>query len=190
MRHRPYSLVGPGQALVSLLVTLPFRGERSAGRRGGFAKPPMDGGRSHPVGRFARASPPFRRREAPPGAPRAAFYRCAGRASENVDQPHLSASSWRQVVVPASGAPPSPGSERLRSPSPAAPHQPTVGFPRLADPVSLDHISGPPSPLLRLHGVPCRRPSKSRTSDYKHIGLGSVNSPLQRFCAAVRHPSS
>jgi len=110
-----------------------------------------------------RRPPPFRRREAPPGAPRAAFYRCAGRASENVDQPRLSASSWRQVLLPASGAPPSPGSERLRSPSPAAPHQPTAGFPRLADPVSVDHISGPPSPLLRLHGVPCRRPSKSRT---------------------------
>ena len=155
MRHRPYSLVGPGQALVSLLVTLPFRGERSAGRRGGFAKPPMDGGRSHPVGRFARASPPFRRREAPPGAPRAAFYRCAGRASENVDQPHLSASSWRQVVVPASGAPPSPGSERLRSPSPAAPHQSTAGISPGHRPGEVEGTSPPRfSPLLRLHGVP------------------------------------
>jgi len=71
----------------------------------------------------------------------------------------------------------------VRCSRPAAPHQPTAGFPRLADPVSLDQISGPPSPLLRLHGVPCRRPSKSRTGDYIHIELGPVNSPVPRMYA-------
>jgi len=33
-----------------------------------------------------------------PPARRSAILRCAGRASENVDQPRLSASSWRQVL--------------------------------------------------------------------------------------------
>ena len=64
------------------------------------------------------------------------------------------------------------------------------GISPLGRPGELGPHLRPSSPLLRLHGVPCRRPSKSRTSDYKHIGLGSVNSPLQRICAAVRHPSS
>ena len=143
----------------------------------GFCETP-DGWRAKPSGgTLCEGVPSLPKKRGASRRSTAAFYRCAGRASENVDQPRLSASSWRQVLLPASGAPPSPGSERLRSPSPAAPHQPTAGFPRLADPVSLDQISGPPSPLLRLYGVPCRRPSKSRTSDYKHIGLGSVNSP-------------
>src|SRR3569832_624476 len=34
--------------------------------------------------------------------------RCTGHASENVDQPRLSASSWRQVLVPASETPSPP----------------------------------------------------------------------------------
>jgi hypothetical protein len=111
----------------------PPRGERSAGRRGGLRDPRWMAGETI-RGTLCEGVPSLLfRREAPPGAPLAAFYRCAGRAFENVDQPRLSASSWRQVVVPASGAPPSPGSERLRSPPPAAPHRSTAGFPGGAD---------------------------------------------------------
>jgi hypothetical protein len=40
----------------------------------GCAKPPVSGRRGRSVGRFAKASPPFLRREAPPGAP---LRRCA-----------------------------------------------------------------------------------------------------------------
>ena len=42
----------------------------------------------------------------------------------------------------------------VRCSRPAAPHQPTAGFPPVIDPVSSGRISTPPSPLLRLHGVP------------------------------------
>src|SRR6185312_3804602 len=42
----------------------------------------------------------------------------------------------------------------VRCSEPAAPHRSPAGFPGFADPVNLDRISGPPSPLLRLHGVP------------------------------------
>ena len=44
--------------------------------------------------------------------------RCAGRAFENVDQPRLSASSWRRVLLPGSGAPPSPESLKCVAPNP------------------------------------------------------------------------
>src|SRR6185312_10153 len=42
--------------------------------------------------------------------------RLTGRAFENVDQPRLSASSWRRVLLPGSGAPPSPECFRVRFP--------------------------------------------------------------------------
>jgi len=50
----------------------PARGAERRQTRG-CARPPVGDWRSHPVGRFAKASPPFVRREAPPGAPHAAF---------------------------------------------------------------------------------------------------------------------
>ena len=48
---------------------LPDRGGVERRQTRGRAKPPVDGRRSHPVGRFAKASPRSLRNEAPPGAP-------------------------------------------------------------------------------------------------------------------------
>jgi hypothetical protein len=96
-----------------------FAPSRGAERRQtrGCARPPMDGRRDHPVGRFAKASPfSLVRRKAPPGAPQRRSATRTGRAFENVDQPRLSASSWRRVLLPGSGAPPSPGCFRVRFP--------------------------------------------------------------------------
>jgi len=57
--------------------------------------------------------------------------RRTGHAFENVDQPRLSASSWRQVLVPASGAPSPPGDSTCVLPNPRAPHPlPSIETPR------------------------------------------------------------
>jgi len=69
-----------------------------------------------------------------PPARRSATFRCAGRASENVDQPRLSASSWRQVLVPASGAPPPPGSPVCETGPAGADPLPTSRSNRFASP--------------------------------------------------------
>ena len=93
----------------------PPRGERSAGRRGGVRDPRWMAGETTRWD-ACEASP---RSSSERGASRrstAAFSRCAGRAFENVDQPRLSASSWRRVLLPGSGAPPSPGCFRVRFP--------------------------------------------------------------------------
>src|SRR6478609_8755598 len=75
----------------------------------------MDGRRDHPVGRL-RGVPSLLIGERRLPALHGGVLRLTGRAFENVDQPRLSASSWRQVLMPASGAPPSPECQRLRLP--------------------------------------------------------------------------
>jgi hypothetical protein len=67
---RPYCLIGAGYAE----FPIPILGSRSRGaerrQTRGCARPPVDGRRDHPVGRFAKASPfSLVRRKAPPGAP-------------------------------------------------------------------------------------------------------------------------
>ena len=113
--RRPYSLIGAGYAAVAKSNSSLPRGERSAGRRGGVRDPRWMAGET------IRWDALRRRPLAPLGTRRlpalhSGVLRLTGRAFENVDQPRLSASSWRQVLMPASGAPPSPECQRLRSP--------------------------------------------------------------------------
>ena len=108
--HRPCSLCRPRAGpLRELQFPSPIEGSGAPAGAGACEAP---GGRSAKHARWdVLRSVPFLRCEAEERAFRrstAAFLRRAGRAFENVDQPRLSASSWRQVVMPASGAPPSP----------------------------------------------------------------------------------
>ena len=109
--------------------------ERRQTRRG--ANPPVDGWRSHPMGRLA--SVPFLLAIGGTRLPalHGGVLRPDGpRFRERGPWPRLSASSWRQVVMPGSGAPPSPGRSGYVAPKPAAPHRSTAGFPGCADPAS------------------------------------------------------
>ena len=90
------------------------RGERSAGRRGGV-RDPLGGWRSRSMGRL-RGVPSLLIGTRRLPALHSGVLRLTGRAFENVDQPRLSASSWRRVLLPGSGAPPSPGCFRVRFP--------------------------------------------------------------------------
>ena len=144
VRHRPYSLVGPGQALVAKSNSaLPSRGaERRQTRRG--ARPPVGGWRNTPDGTLAR-------RLVPPSIggtrlPALHLRRSAtrtGRAFENVDQPRLSASSWRQVLMPASGAPPSPECFGVRCSEARGAASVDGGISPVIDPARSGRISGP-----------------------------------------------
>ena len=125
MRHRPYSLrprAGrrpPAFALRASArqVNAPF-GERSAGKRGMLAIASLDG-----LARAARRACEARRfrlhGSAPPGAPSAASFRRTGRASEGARGLASSASSWRRVLLPASGAPSPPERAGCVIPTPA-----------------------------------------------------------------------
>jgi len=143
MRHRPHSLVGPGQALVSLLIALPFEGSGAPADAGVLRNPRWVVAKP-PGGTLCEGVPSLLSERGASRRSTAAFYRCAGRASENVDQPRLSASSWRQVVVPASGAPPSPESLGCVAPDPRRRIDRWRGFPPVIDPVSSRHISALP----------------------------------------------
>jgi len=69
--------------------------------------------------------------------------RLTGRAFENVDQPRLSASSWRRVLLPGSGAPPSPGCFRARFPEARGAASADGGFSPLGRPGEIEAISQP-----------------------------------------------
>ncbi len=115
--------------------------------------------------------------------------RLTGRAFENVDQPRLSASSWRQVLMPANGAPPSPGCFRVRFPEARGAASADGGISPLGRP-------GEIRPYLRPSPHRCSvftashddAPRRAGQDDNPHSG-GCVNSPSKRFCAAVRQPS-
>jgi len=139
----------------SLVVHFPCspRGERSAGRRGSLR------GSRWMAGEATRWDALRRRPLVPLGTRRLPALH------SGVSHDVQAALSGRGPATPVSQLL-APGlSARERSPAiargpgvrcskSAAPHQPTAGFPRLADPVSSGHISAPSSPLLRLHGVP------------------------------------
>ena len=185
MRHRPYSLVGPGQALVSLLIALPPRGAERRQTRG-FCETP-DGWPAKPSGgTLCEGAPSLREKRGASRRSTAAFYRCAGRASENVDQPRLSASSWRQVVVPASGAPPSPGGHGVRCSEPAAPHQSTAGFPRLDDPASLGAYLRPCLTAAPSSRRPMSTPLEEQDMPIMGIFTSMSIVLVERICAALR----
>ena len=99
-----------------LLLVSPRGAERRQTRRG--ANPPVGGWRNTPDGTsYERPVPPMR--SGGTRLPALHLRRSAtrtGRAFENVDQPRLSASSWRRVLMPGSGAPPSPGCFRVTFP--------------------------------------------------------------------------
>ena len=159
----------PGTPSSRIAIPDSQRGERSAGRRWGLRGPRWAVCETRPMGRLA--SVPFLRCEAEERAFRrstAAFLRRAGRAFENVDQPRLSASSWRQVVMPASGAPPSPGSSECVAPNPRRRIDRWRDFP--------GHRPGGVRPHLRPCPHRCSvftashddAPRVSRTRDYIH----------------------
>ena len=130
------------------------RGERSAGRRGGVRDPRWMAGET------IRWDALRRRPLAPLGTRRlpalhSGVLRLTGRAFENVDQPRLSASSWRRVLLPGSGAPPSPECFRVRFPETRGAASVDGGVSPLGRPGEVEGTSPAfSSPLLRLHGVP------------------------------------
>ncbi len=115
MGDRPRSLVGAGYALVPFGPRHKPRAWRAGEARHSCLVPHVS---LETCGRLsARHSGVVSRR--------------TGHAFENVDQPRLSASSWRQVLVPASGAPSPPGDGGCVFPRPRAPHPlPSIETPR------------------------------------------------------------
>src|SRR4051812_47656171 len=73
MLRRPYSLTGAGYAAVPQSALPQSRGERSAGKRGSLAIGFLGDRRDRPRRLRRRLLSPCDRREAPPGAPLAAF---------------------------------------------------------------------------------------------------------------------
>src|SRR6185312_8030419 len=110
--------------------------------------------------------------------------RCAGRAFENVDQPRLSASSWRRVLLPGSGAPPSPESPECVAPNPRRRIDRWRDFP--------GHRPGGVRPHLRPCPHRCSvftashddAPRRAGRTYSRHIGL-YVNRPTLRFFAGT-----
>src|SRR6185312_8174336 len=112
--HRPCSLIGAGYAALPIPILRSLEGSGAPADAEGCE--PSDERRARPLnGTLARRPlAPLGTRRLP--ALHSSVLRLTGRAFENVDQPRLSASSWRQVLMPASGAPPSPGCFRVRFP--------------------------------------------------------------------------
>ena len=153
MTDRPYCLIGAGYAELPIPILRSLEGSGAPADAEGCE--PSDERRARPLnGTLARRPlAPLGTRRLP--ALHSGVLRLTGRAFENVDQPRLSASSWRQVLMPASGAPPSPGCLGAR-------------FPEARGAASADGGVSPPgrpgefvavsparfSSLLRLHGVP------------------------------------
>ena len=164
--------------------SLPHRGlpnEGSGAPAGAGACEAPAGGTS-----YDRPVPPLRSgRNAPSGAP---LRRSAMRGPRfrYVDQPRPSASSWRRVVVPGSGAPPSPGSARLRWPRTRGTASIDGGVSPLGRPGEHGGVSPPLSHrcshLTASHDDAPRRAGHKDYIQYK----GPVNSPLKRICAALR----
>jgi hypothetical protein len=177
----------PGTPSSRIAIPDSQRGERSAGRRWGLRGPRWAVCETHPwdVLRASRSS--LRSEERAFRRSTCGVLRCAGRAFENVDQPRLSASSWRQVVMPASGAPPSPGSPECVAPNPRRRISRWRDFP--------GHRPGGVRPHLR----PCPHRCSVFTASHDDAPRGTgqddnppsgvcVNSPSERFCAALRQP--
>ena len=177
MTHRPHSLVGPGQAVISLTSSRPHRGERSAGRRGSV-RSSLSGWRSRPRHR-AKASPrPLRSgtRRLPalhtrtslrsPGylsgvlCPLEPCFRATTESSIRTSSgavaiaPSSSSTcshSRQPVVMPADGWPGPPG-DRLTRPNRGRRIN-EAGFPVSSDETTRPHLRPRPSPLLRLRHV-------------------------------------
>ncbi len=160
----------PGRPSSPIAIPDSHRGERSAGRRWGLRGPRWAVCETHPwdVLRASRSSV-AKRRNAPSGAPRRRSATRTGRAFENVDQPRLSASSWRRVLLPASGAPPSPGSPECVAPNPRRRISRWRDFP--------GHRPGGVRPHLRPCPHRCSvftashddAPRRAGRQDYRHI---------------------
>ena len=141
----------------SLVVHFPCspRGERSAGRRGGVRDPRWMAGETTRWDALRRRPlPSFQKRGASRRSTAACLMMCGPRF-RNVDQPRPSASSWQQVVLPASGAPPSPGELKCVAPDPRRRISRRRGFPPVIDPASSGLNLRPfPHRCSHLHGVP------------------------------------
>ena len=138
--HRPYSLVGPGQALVFRPRRAPLEGSGAPADAGACDRS-RSGWRSRPR-HLAKASP----------HPLRSGRDASRRSTCGVSRDVRAALSVRGPATPVSQLLAPGPSARERSPAiaresgvrcsrPAAPHRSTAGFPRLADPVRLGHIS-------------------------------------------------
>ena len=151
--RRPYCLIGVGYAELPIPILRSLEGSGAPADAEGCE--PSDERRARPLnGTLARRPlAPLGTRRLP--ALHSGVLRLTGRAFENVDQPRLSASSWRRVLLPGSGAPPSPGCQRLRSPPARGAASVDGGVSPLGRPGEVEGTSPAfSSPLLRLHGVP------------------------------------
>jgi hypothetical protein len=176
--YRPYSLVGPGQALAELQFAAP-RGERSAGRRWGLRDPRWAACEAHPMGRLAkRPVPPMR--SGGTRLPALHLRRSAtGRAAlsrtwtSHACQPAPGAGSYCPGAEPRHR----PGASECVAPKPAAPHLPTAGFPGGADPVSSEPYLRPcPHRCSVFTASHDDAPRRTGQDDNPHSGV-CVNSP-------------
>ena len=188
MRHRPCSLVGAGYAAVPIAI-LRSR-SRGAERRQTreLARLPMDGRRDHPGGTsYDHPVPPCDRRNAPSGAPRAAFCVPLSRASVQRQTPPSKGASFgsgghrsvvavtcshsrQPVVMPADGWPGPPGGLGYE-PRPRAPHQHDRVSPILSGETTRPYLRPHPSPLLRPRHVSGDAPRRAGQADNRDIAL-------------------
>ena len=187
MAHRPYSLIGPGYAAVPKSTSRSLEGSGAPADAGAVRGPRWMAGET------IRWDALRRRPLAPLGTRRlpalhSGVLRLTGRAFENVDQPRLSASSWRRVLLPGSGAPPSPGCFRVRCPKARGAASVDGGVSPLGRP-------GEIRPYLRPSPHRCSVFTASHDDAPRRAGQDDnprfhecVNSPSQRICAALRQP--
>ena len=147
-----FLMSAPGRPSRKSNPSLP-RGERSAGRRGGVRNPRWMAGETLRWDALRRRPLPSEEERRLPALHCGVSHDVRAALSERGPATPVS----QLLAAGRIACERSPAIARVpgvRCSRPAAPHQPTAGFPRLADPMSSGHISAPSSPLLRLHGVP------------------------------------
>ena len=185
--HRPCSLIGAGYAALPIPILRSLEGSGAPADAEGCE--PSDERRARPLdGTLCEGVPSLLIGTRRLPALHSGVLRLTGRAFENVDQPRLSASSWRQVVVPASGAPPSPGSKRLRWPPPAAPHRSDRCS--RPDPASSGQISAPSLTAAPSSRRPMTTPLEEQDRTIIHIPKNVSTVLVKEFVLRCANPSS
>src|SRR6185312_15207046 len=113
--RRPYSLIGAGYAVFPIPILRSLEGSGAPADAGVCETP--DGWPARPSGgTLCEGVPSLPKKRGAFRRSTAACLMMCGPRFRNVDQPRPSASSWQQVVLPASGAPPSPECHEVRFP--------------------------------------------------------------------------
>ena len=168
----------PGRPSRELQYLAPSRGAERRQTRGS-AKPPMGGRRKPPGGTLCEGVPsPPKKRGASRRSTCGVSHDGGPRFHERGPATRPSASSWRRVIVPGSGAPPSPGELECVAPAPRRRIDRRQGFPPLIDPVSSEpNLQPVPHRCSVFTASHDDAPQRAGHKDYIQR-RGPVNSPV------------